>query len=363
MSTAATYQQPWIGRPIIDSVFILLPPFGCLLFIALFPSLFQNTDGLSEAWWVLLILLVDVAHVYSTLYRTYFDPVAMRKHRSLMLGIPLAAFIAGVVLYSSSSVLFWRLLAYIAVFHFIRQQYGFMRLYSRKEKHLPAYKLIDTIAIYTATIYPILYWHISSPRNFNWFVQNDFYFFELPWLLPVATALYIIIAAIYLVKEIYISYANKQINLPKNAVVVGTFLSWYFGIVYFNGDMAFTLLNVVSHGIPYMALIWLYGEKQYGKTAINQSSKLLQFIFRRKMILAFIGIIFLLAFIEEGLWDMAVWNEHRTIFAGFHLADFTLSKDVLNIVVPLLAVPQLTHYIIDGFIWRIKQDDVKWKRE
>jgi hypothetical protein len=29
---------------------------------------------------------------------------------------------------------FWSVLAYIAVFHFIPQQYGFMRLYARRAK-------------------------------------------------------------------------------------------------------------------------------------------------------------------------------------------------------------------------------------
>ena len=34
------------------------------------------------------------------------------------------------------------------------------------------------------------------------------------------------------------------------------------GIVYFKGDLTFTLLNVVSHGIPYYALVWAYGNNQ-----------------------------------------------------------------------------------------------------
>lgn len=129
-----TFTFPWVGKPWIDVLFILLPPFACLLVIALFPDLFANDKGIPDSWWVILILLVDVAHVYSTLYRTYFDKLAFDKQRSLLVTIPFVGFVAGVLLFSISSMLFWRVLAYVAVFHFIRQQYGFMRVYSRKEK-------------------------------------------------------------------------------------------------------------------------------------------------------------------------------------------------------------------------------------
>lgn len=347
-------KQPWLGKPVTDILFILLPPFGCLLFIALFPGLFQNNSDLSDAWWVLLVLLVDVAHVYSTLYRTYFDSNAIKQYRSLLISIPVIAFVAGVLLYSINGLLFWRLLAYVAVFHFIRQQYGFMRLYSRKENIPAIYKRIDTATIYYATLYPILYWHLTSPKNFNWFVAGDFFFFKANGLLAFCTWLYYLLLVVYVAKEVILYITHKQFNIPRVTVIVGTLLSWYFGIVYFNGDMAFTLLNVISHGIPYIALIWIYGKKQQPRT--HAGNRILQLVFSRYGIVLFLLIIFMLAYVEEGLWDMTVWKEHTGIFPfpGFH---FT-GKTVLNILVPLLAVPQITHYIIDGFIWRIKQQDI-----
>src|SRR5689334_21314346 len=126
-------KQPWIGKPWVDILFILSPPFLSLLVIVLFPSLFRESEEVSIVWWVVLVLLIDVAHVYSTLYRTYFDPQALSKQRHLLWIIPFAGFLGGVLIYSLSSAWFWRILAYVAVFHFVRQQYGFMRVYSRKE--------------------------------------------------------------------------------------------------------------------------------------------------------------------------------------------------------------------------------------
>jgi hypothetical protein len=348
--------QPWIGNRWTDILFILMPPFFCLLFIILFPTIFQNQDGMSDAWWVALILLIDVAHVYSTLYRTYFDPVAYKIHKNKLLAIPFVAFVAGVLLYSYHPLLFWRLLAYTAVFHFVRQQYGFMRIYSRRENSSWFFSIINTITIYTATIYPLLFWHLSADRKFNWFVEGDFLQLNASAnVLAVCTILYYLVLIIYCIKEIIFSIQNKTINLPRNAVIAGTTASWYIGIVYFNGDMAFTLLNVVSHGIPYMALIWIYGKKSASVTEV-QPSRLLQWVFSRYGLLLFLAIIFLLAFLEEGLWDITLWKEHTTVFGIFNWGNIKLSEALLTLVVPLLALPQITHYIIDGFIWKVKKE-------
>lgn len=349
-----TQSQPWIGKRWIDGLFILLPPFGCLACIMLFPAVFQQ-DELSDAWWVALILLVDVAHVYSTLYRTYFDPAAYRVHKNKLLVIPFVAFVAGVLVYSYQPLVFWRLLAYVAVFHFIRQQYGFMRLYSRKENASRWFRLIDAITIYVATIYPILFWHLSPDRKFNWFVEGDFLqLATAAGLKNIFAVVYFSILGLYLIKELVFTRQQKQINWLRNAVVAGTAVSWYFGIVYYNGDMAFTLLNVVSHGVPYMALIWIYGSKssQSGKAT---SGNILQWVFSRYGLLLFLGIIFLLAFVEEGLWDVTLWKEHRRLFPILSWGDVHLTNTVLSLIVPLLALPQITHYIIDGFIWKIKK--------
>lgn len=344
-------QQPWLGKPLTDIVFILLPPFASLLVIFLFPKSFQNNRNMPDSWWVLLILLIDVAHVYSTLYRTYFDKEIFKEQKTMMWAIPAIGFIAAVLLYNVSYLMFWRVLAYLAVFHFVRQQYGFMRLYSRKENSLAWMKQIDKITIYYATLFPIVYWHLSGPRNFNWFVKGDFLSLNSSFLLTITSTLYVTTLFVYLFKEIYFISTFKSINIPRIAVIAGTIVSWYFGIVYFNGDMAFTVLNVVSHGIPYMALIWIYGKKKSGLRQAEQ--KKVSFFFSRYGLIFFLGLIFLLAYIEEGLWDSALWKEHRNVFGIFYLSDINWDSTALSIIIPLLALPQITHYIIDGFIWKI----------
>ncbi|MFY8128856.1 MAG: hypothetical protein ACOVMM_10790 [Chitinophagaceae bacterium] len=347
------YQQPWLYHRFIEGVFILLPPFICLLLIAVFPHYFKSKE-VNEFNWVVLVLLIDVAHVYSTLYRTYFNKQMWQQSRTILYVIPMVAFLVSVLVYNLSSFWFWRIMAYVAVFHFIRQQYGFMRLYSRNEVQTKLAIFIDKLVIYYATIYPIIFWHLSNDRSFSWFVEGDFVLFKSNFLLDTFTVLYFLTLVIYVAKTLIEVVKTKAINLPKQLIILGTLVSWYFGIVYFNGDLTFTLLNVVSHGVPYMALVWIYEKKQHNKNP-SSISTINKKVFGKYGVMLFIAIIILLAYAEEAFWDILVWGENKRIFHFFNEPLFNPSHQLLSFIVPLLALPQITHYIIDGFIWKVKK--------
>ena len=69
-----------------------------------------------EWLWVVAVLAVDVAHVWSTLFRVYLDPVELRRRLGLYLALPAICYAVGVALHSVSSMTFWRVLAYLALF-------------------------------------------------------------------------------------------------------------------------------------------------------------------------------------------------------------------------------------------------------
>ena len=357
MQLAETKHQPWIGGRFVDSIFILSPPFLALLVVMLFPASFKNSGSMPVEYWVILIVMIDVAHVYSTLYRTYFNPDEFKKRHPLFIAIPIFCYIAGVLLYSMGGIVFWRALAYLAVYHFVRQQYGFMRLYSRQEKKEKLFDRIDAVAIYSATIYPLLYWHFTAThKNFNWFVDGDFILTQSNPVLLIGRYVYFAIIAVYLIKECYLFSQTKRLNIPKNLLMAGTFLSWYFGIVYYNGDMAFTTLNVVSHGIPYMALIWVSERKKYDKAAGKQTTLLRLTFSKYGGVICFVGLLIFFAYTEEGLWDGLVWKDHTSVFKPFEILPAISTNLLLALIVPFLALPQSTHYVLDGFIWRIKKE-------
>lgn len=334
--------QPWIHKAKTDSIFILAPAFVVVAIVMIFQDwLAQIEDDYSFYTWLFLIVFIDVAHVYATLFKTYFVSSEFAKRKTLLIALPIICFIIGCILFSFGSAVFWSALAYVAVFHFIRQQYGFMRLYARKEIKTKTNRYIDNTAIYAATVYPMLYWFMSAPRKFNWFVENEFFRSENRLLLDIAEVIYFAIMALYVIRTIIISVRMRFFNIPKNAIIVGTALSWYLGIIYYNNDLIFTLLNVVSHGIPYMALIYL---KEIHQKPSHELGKLHQ-LKAYKGLLIYAVILAAIAFSEEYLWEILVWNEQFTQPA-FDVADWQL------LLVPLLTVPQFTHYLLDGFIWK-----------
>lgn len=348
-------KQPWLYKSRTEWLFIIAPPFACVLVVACFPYLFTNEGAMPTYWWVILILLLDVGHVYSTLYRTYFNPMAWQTYRQPMLWIPILAFLFFVFVYSFSETAFWMCLAYLAVFHFVRQQYGIFQLYRRRESVYLWHKRLDAITIYSATLYPLLYWHFEGTRNFTWFIKDDFLLFQFPALLPALGSLYLLILVLYASKEIVNAIKFKQFNVPKNMVLIGTAVSWYLGIVHFNGDVAFTLFNVVSHSIPYIALIWIYLKKEERQAEAVTQPSFYKVILGQYGIFIFVFSIFLFAYLEEGLWDALVWKEHSSVFGLFQQLDTQQKFDEWKrFLIPLLALPQITHYLIDAVIWKHK---------
>jgi hypothetical protein len=336
----------WLVSPKKESILILLPLFLPVLIAYLFRDYFNEQTEVNALWWLVLVLMIDVGHVYSTLFRFYWERSTFIKYKSLLIIIPIVCFVVGFSIHAVDSFLFWRILAYAALYHFIRQQYGFIRLYSRRQNITGLAKWIDVASIYNATIYPVLYWHLHLTKSLSWFMPHDFIAINVENIDGILLLIYLGILSIYLAKEIYFSIKDGDINLPKNGVMLGTYLSWYAGIVLFHGDLAFTLMNVVAHGIPYMGLVWLYGTKK-------DSSG---FSFGWSGIAIFVSTLLLFAYLEESLWDILVWKDHPGIFPFFTLANPVTNSWMLSVVVPLLVLPQLTHYVLDGFIWRFSKD-------
>lgn len=353
-SIGKNYQSAWLGEKGAEWLFILLVPILTSLSVILFEDYFENQTEVNSLWWIILIMGVDVSHVYSTLYRTYFDSKEFNANRILYTYTPAICLVLMIVFYQIHPMAFWRCLAYLAVFHFIRQQYGFMRLYARNEPQNGLNRYLSTAVIYAVVLYPIIFWHLQPGRTFSWFVSGDFLIGSQPIILSICFYLYLSILLSYSLYTTYIIIYHRQFNLPKNLIILGSAISWYIGIVAYNGDLIFTLLNVVSHGIPYMALIWIYGKKQHK----NSKERSISFMFKNVAIPIFIGLLILFAYVEEGLWDALVWRDHPEFFELFSSLPQQTHATLLSIIVPLLSLPQVTHYVLDAFIWKVRKMEV-----
>ena len=343
----------WIKSPLFDWWWFIAPMALPPLVVFFLPQQFtdQQKTEIFPWSWILIVLLIDVAHVYSTIYKTYCKPAARAEHRLKLIIVPLLVWMVGIFVYSLSTKLFWSLLAYFAVFHFIRQQYGFFRLYSLKSTRKRWMTIILNSTIYAVTIIPILIWHCNGQRNFNWMTEGDFVYFNLPLLVPILNGLLVICCALYLWVEWKEWKANEKLNVPRILLTFSTGLSYYVSIVLTNNDFVFSLVNVVGHGIPYLALVW-YSEKR----VLNETSThFLKYIFSKWGWIAFYLIVLGLAYAEESAWDVLVWRENSESFGWLYNTFNAIDDDqILAFVVPFLIMPQVVHYILDGYIWKKK---------
>ncbi len=332
----------WLFGPRIDLGVFAGSALASAALVLLAPALGIGAD--TPLWaWVLLVLGIDVAHVWSTLFRVYLDADELRRRPVLYAAAPLLAWAIGVSAYCVSSGLFWRLFAYAAAWHFVKQQVGWMVLYGRRSHSTPAEILLDQAAIYAATLGPFVWWHANLPRPFWWFVEGDFIPGLPPWVGTLALILHFAVLGLWVAARF-----RHGLHPGKALLLLATWVAWFGGIVLARNDFAFTVMNVILHGVPYFALLY-----QYARARHREGGYGILGIVLRAGLPGFFGLLIALAFLEEFFWDRMVWHEHGALFGS---GAFPLSEGALVLLVPLLALPQATHYLLDGFIWRSRED-------
>lgn len=330
-------REKWLFSPAVDGAAF----FGTAVAAAALAAVAWAAGWPTETplWaWLVLVLGLDVTHVWATLYRVYFDADEIQRRPTLYVGAPFIAYALGLTLCLFSLATFWRALAYVAAWHFIRQQVGWAALYARRANDTPWQRRFDAFAIYAATLGPFIWWHANLPRPFAWFVDGDF----VPGLPHVVGDVALWLHAAVLLGWLVHQLLTKR-HVGKMLLLGATSIAWFGGIVLARSDFAFTVLNVALHAVPYLVLLHRYAQGRRAEGGYGRWAVLL-----RGGAFTFIGVLLALAFIEELGWDTLVWHERPEVFGH---AQWWLSDSLLCVVVPLLSLPQTTHYLLDGFVW------------
>jgi hypothetical protein len=343
---------PWLFSRRIDLCAFFGSALLAWLAVAVGAALSLLDRELGDVPFLLCIVAVDVAHVWATGFRVYFDGGELRTRPLLYWGLPLFAYALGVMLLAISVLTFWRVLAYVAVFHFVRQQAGFMALYGKRDPSSTRFdRALDGATMYASTLYPVAYWHVH-PRSFDWFLSGDFLALDQAEGAKLVThlepALFLLLG-LFFARQLVLLRRGRLVP-GKSLLVLATFSCWYGGIVLFDSDYVFTVTNVLLHGIPYFVLTHRYARA----TSRGWAGRIVAI-----GILPFALVCLALALGEELLWDRLVFHDRPHLFG----AHGELSSLLLLFVTPLLAVPQLTHYLLDGFVWRVRSENPVLRRE
>lgn len=344
----------WIFSAPLDLLVFLGP---ILLSALLLPILAGAEREHTPLWaYVGFVVAVDVAHVWATLFRTYLDTAELRRRPALYtLPIPIILIIS-FLLFRQGSWLFWTAAAYFAIFHFIRQDYGFLALYRHRAGETELIdRRLDALALTAGALGPVLLWHASPSRRFDWFGAGERFLFGQgglsPALRPIILGLWGLAAALWLGRLIQRARAGRPVSRGKVLFMVLVHLRWSIGSLFDHPLVSLAFINLF-HGLPFVALVWRCVERGWREREPETwSERLLSSLALSRRWWIYLIILIALALGEELTWEVLVWRDYLPADAALALPE--LGRNGTALAVSVLALPQLLHYFLDGFIWKM----------
>src|SRR6266404_4846229 len=102
-------------------------------------------------------ILIDAPHVFGTFSRTYFDASEWKTRKRLMLGSLLFFIVGPAMVVLGFGFTFFFVAALWAYYHLVKQHYGFMVLYKKKNHDLAAIdNALDRLLLMFAFNYPFV---------------------------------------------------------------------------------------------------------------------------------------------------------------------------------------------------------------
>ena len=339
---------PWLVSPRFDVALVGLPLLGTAL-VAMTPA----TTGYLPLWaFLVFVVAVDVAHVWSTLYISFLDREAFARRKLLfLLPIPVAIFISW-RLHLHAPWLFWTCLAYFAIHHFAAQQWGFVALYRMLAGERDTLdRRLDWWALWTGALGPVVLWHASPERIFDWFGNGEVFLVQLePGLKPDIVAFMAGIGALWAGRQAW--HARRgTLNPGKVMWMVTVWLSWSIGIGLADHPVVSIAAINLLHGGPFLALVWFRCNRRWQGQTAGARSPLLAWLSQRQAVLAFYGVVLGLGLLESSTWDATHWGIYLQPILGVRPLELTPPAEAL--LVAVLATPQIVHYYLDRWLWKL----------
>lgn len=310
--------------------------------------------GRDSLWaYLFFYVCVDVAHVWGTLYLTWLDRAAFGRRRWLYALSAPACVAIGFALHLASPVAFWTALSYFAVWHFAKQQYGFIAIYKKLGGERDRFDdRLDRLALWTGTFGPILMWHATPGASFSWLGAEEVFLASLPSAaLPWLYGAWGLVGAAWTARQLWRWARGGGWNPGKLSWMAATWGCWLVGVRL--TDQLFVGVAFLSllHGIPYMGLVWRRCNVRWQDRPAEAGSRLVRWVSQRRHVLAFYLTLVLLALVEEALWDGVVWGRYLAPLTGVEAPE--LSAWALSLWVAVLSAPQAVHYVLDGVLWKM----------
>jgi hypothetical protein len=328
-------------------------------------------------------ILIDAPHVFGTFSRTYFDKTEWQNRRRLLWGSLLFFAIGPIMVLAGAGFIFFFFAALWAYYHLVKQHYGFMVLYKKKNNDLsPVDNALDRLLLLFAFNYPFVEFIARDPEAMARVpVPLQSFVNTLATILLAGT---IILAVGWLGRQIQRAITGEPLNVPKYLLLAAAIpMHWVVLLTPMpHKPIAIVAILTIYHNLQYHRLIWFHNKKytrgstafsgtagvspaMTGSAQIAGSSPIAmeplvsdqpprqrygaaEFISRR--LLFYIGFGILFGLIYQGPRQFLGYTSLRNDAGG---AAYSLPT---QLGISFLWGYAFIHYYLDSKIWRVRRD-------
>jgi hypothetical protein len=216
-------------------------------------------------------VLIDAPHVFGTFSRTYFDRTERRRRGRLLWGSLLFFAVGPLMVLAGTGLLFFFVAALWAYYHLVKQHYGFMVLYKKKNNDLaPVDNALDRLLLLFAFNYPFVSFIARDPEAMARVparLQSS-----VNVLSAVLLAGTVVLALAWLTRQIQRAVTGELLDVPKYLLLVAAIpMHWIVLLTPMpHKPIAIVAILTIYHNLQYHRLIWFHNQK-YKATAPSRS--------------------------------------------------------------------------------------------
>lgn len=312
-------------------------------------------------------ILIDAPHVFGTFSRTYFDRTERQQRARLLWGSLLFFAVGPIMVYAGLGLIFFFVAALWAYYHLVKQHYGFMVLYKKKNNDLaPVDNALDRLLLLFAFNYPFVAFIARDPEAME----------RVPAILQVnvnrlATWLLagtIVLGIAWLGRQVQRAIKNEPLNVPKYLLLAAAIpMHWIVLLTPMpHKPIAIVAILTIYHNLQYHRLIWFHNKKYAGHARVtdhrdngptvgegDQTARrkygAAELISRRLLYYVAFGILFGLLY--QGPRQILGYISLKNSDAGLRTQSFGTQLGI-----SFLWGYAFIHYYLDSKIWRVRRD-------
>lgn len=304
-------------------------------------------------------ILIDAPHVFGTFSRTYFDRSERRNRSRLLWGSLLFFAVGPLMVLIGAAFVFFFFAALWAYYHLVKQHYGFMILYKKKNGDLaPVDNALDRLLLLFAFNYPFVAFIAMDPDAMA--RVPSVLHSGVNGLAKILLAGTICLGVLWIGRQVQRASTGLALNLPKYLLLAAAIpMHWIVLLTPMpHKPIAIVAILTIYHNFQYHRLIWFHNQKYVDRSAAAKPSADLraeyggaELISRRLLFYIAFGIIF--GLIYQGPRQFL---GYLSLTTGDSTGGTAGHSFVTQLGVSFLWGYAFIHYYLDSKIWRIRRD-------